>query len=515
MRRLRKVVATVGAAALLAIAVAGCRPKVEFSNEPRASQLDALDVTASVQPDGTVAITETVTFAGDDGGTVELPGPVGSSETLPGVREVTVDGEPAETRAGTFGTTVVRIAAEQATVAFVLTGAIDRYIDIAVLDYPVVASPDDARRHDPDIALSGALTIPGAGDAAAVDAHLLAGRDREVAVDGESIRFTSRAPIWTDGALLVAFPAGVVPGLPVTPIEQRAMFATNAATREGGAASLERTLGSLDDQLDLASWIIFGLAIGLPGFFWGRALLHAARVKLEQRREVRDVPDHVREPPSTDSPAVVSVLEGNATPEREAVAGTLLALAGRQVIRVDEYGPDRLVVKVPADGTAAADECERIVLEALRAEADGAGAVEGPPVWRKRTTWWRGFERAAIGRARESGYVVSVLPLLSISGAVVTTAVGVSIYFFSRPWVMFAGMFAAQFLAVALWFVSGRDLSASGRRQRALWRAFSRYIHDHGELAGVGPSGVAVWGPYVVYGVVLGEADDAARVLTP
>jgi hypothetical protein len=208
------------------------------------------------------------------------------------------------------------------------------------------------------------------------------------------------------------------------------------------------------------------------------------------------------------------VLEGNATPERDAVAGTLLALARRKVIGMDEYGPDRLVITVPPAGTAD-DECEQIVLDALRAEADGGDAIEGPPVWRKPTRWWRGYKRAAIGRAREAGYVVSVLPFISISGAVVTTAVGVAIYNFSRPWVMVVAIFAAQFLAVALWFVSGRDLSKSGRRQRALWRAFARYIHDHGELADVGPSGVAIWGPYAVYGVVLGEADDAARVLTP
>ena len=65
-------------------------------------------------------------------------------------------------------------------------------------------------------------------------------------------------------------------------------------------------------------------------------------------------------------------------------------------------------------------------------------------------------------------------------------------------------------------FVSGYTLTNKGWRQRALWRSFARYIHDHSEIdKAVGPAGVVVWGPYLAYGSVLGEAHAAARPLTP
>ena len=44
----------------------------------------------------------------------------------------------------------------------------------------------------------------------------------------------------------------------------------------------------------------------------------------------------------------------------------------------------------------------------------------------------------------------------------------------------------------------------------------SQRIDDQGKLdRDVSPEGVRVWGPYITYGSVLGEAPGAARPLTP
>jgi hypothetical protein len=40
----------------------------------RSSQIDAVDADIRVQPNGTVTVSETVTFAGDDGGTLAIGG---------------------------------------------------------------------------------------------------------------------------------------------------------------------------------------------------------------------------------------------------------------------------------------------------------------------------------------------------------------------------------------------------------------------------------------------------------
>ena len=63
--------------------------------------------------------------------------------------------------------------------------------------------------------------------------------------------------------------------------------------------------------------------------------------------------------------------------------------------------------------------------------------------------------------------------------------------------------------------MGGYRLSGTGLVERARWVAFGRGLRERGGLAEVGPGGVAVWGPYLVYGVLLGAAPRAAEALTP
>jgi uncharacterized membrane protein len=45
--------------------------------------------------------------------------------------------------------------------------------------------------------------------------------------------------------------------------------------------------------------------------------------------------------------------------------------------------------------------------------------------------------------------------------------------------------------------------------------AYRRFLQASGSLADVGPTGVAVWGHHLAYGVALGVAPVAERALTP
>jgi len=498
-----------GALAVL-LGAAACRPEVEYNPKGRGSAIDAIDVRGAVSPAGVFHVDETVTFADGGGGTVEVAAPPG----LGAVGNVSVDGAPATTSTNAFGDQEVRIDRSSAVVSFDVAGAVTRYADIAVLDYPVVASPEEAVRQDPDIELTGIVTLPESAPGP-LSAHVYAGRDRKVEQRGAStVAFSSQAPIWTDGSLVLAFPSALVPAAPVQNIAFLPTFQQVQQTREVTQQATEATLGSVDRQSEIVRWIITAVAFGLPAIFWFRVVRHAVSVKLEQRREVSDVPKELSDPPDASDPAVVSVLWGGGRPDRGAVAGTTLALAQRKAIDIQEYGPDRLVVKVPATQNGA-NESERLVLGGLRAEATRDGVVEGPPVWRGRTPWWRHYRRDAVKRATSAGFVTRVLPLVDMSGAFITTAIGFALFFFTRPVVYVTLVIAAQILGTAICLVSGRTLTRSGRRHRARWGAFRRYIHHHGQLDGVGPSGIVMWGPYLAYGVVLGEADDAARVLTP
>jgi apolipoprotein N-acyltransferase len=142
--------------------------------------------------------------------------------------------------------------------------------------------------------------------------------------------------------------------------------------------------------------------------------------------------------------------------------------------------------------------------------------IEGPRVWRSRIAWWRGFRRDAVNRARETGLATRWMPLAPLSGALIGTGVGAGFFVFTDPLAYLAIIVGVQILSVAVSLVSGWTLTDKGWRERALWHSFARYIRQQGKIdRDVGPEGVVVWGPYLVYGAVLGEAHGAAAPLTP
>jgi hypothetical protein len=505
---LQRVLVVLGAAALLG----ACRPEVDFGTHERQSQIDRVAVRATVGADGNVHVEQHYTFASADGGKVALPDLAGLSPGIPGAANVTVDGQPATASSGTFHPQL-EIKRRHATVAYDVRGAVSRYEDIAVVEVDVLPSPENASRQDPDVPLSGTLTLP-EGPPGTIEPHNHGGRDRTVAVQGNVITFSATAPIWfPEHKLAVAFPAERVPYVRQTPITFLAQFQTTQRLIDQADNTTEGTLTGVDESFDVARWILTAVAFGLPAIFWlgvGKGLLRRLR---DRHRVVGKVPDHLSDPPTQADPAVVAVLAGEGHPARTAVAGTVLALAQRKAVDLQSYG-DHLVVKVPLQ-TTGTNGSEEIVLNALRSEATDEGVIEGPPVWR-RGGWWRAFRRDAIRRARDQGFVTRWMPLAPLSGALITTGIGFSVFFFSNPLAYFIIVFGVQIVGFVITFLSGWTLTNQGWRDRALWHAFARYIRDQGHLdKDVGPDGVVMWGPYLVYGSVLGEAHAAARPLTP
>jgi hypothetical protein len=507
-------------AAVAVVTLAGCRPEVQFDLDGRQSEIDAVETDVVVQPDGTVHVSQAYEFASGSGDTVALPANLVDPTLAPeaqasvgGVRNVTLDGAPITPTQGTFEPEV-RIRHERGTLAYDVIGSVQRYADVAILKLDVLPAPDDASRQDPNVELSGTLSLP-PGPMTPIEAHLHGGIDRTVAVDGSTVTFASDAPIWQPSHELdVAFPESLVPGLAPTPIPFLESFQREQQIRDQSDELTESTLADVDTQEDLGRWVITAVAFGLPAIFWAFVVIGFLRRLRERRRVVRDVPKHLADPPTASDPAVVAVLDGEGSPSRRAVAGTILDLARRKALDVQEYG-DKVVVKVPA-ATTGENENEQAVLSALRSEASADGIVQGSSVWQGSTRWWRGYRKHAIKRARSMGLATKWLPLAPLSGALITTGIGISLFFFTQPVVYFIIVFGVQIVGYVISFITGYTLTDKGWRERALWRSFARYIDDHGEIKkAVGPAGVVVWGPYLTYGAVLGEATAAARPLTP
>jgi hypothetical protein len=244
--------------------------------------------------------------------------------------------------------------------------------------------------------------------------------------------------------------------------------------------------------------------------FYARSLLRHAG---DRRAAADDVPHELAEPPAADDPAVVAVVVSEGKPSGRAVAATVLGLADHEVIDIQETG-DRVIIDIPssAAGRSATDE---LVLHGLRERADESGHVVGPPVWPDKIDWWRDYTRDARRRAIGAGLLESRIPLIGLMLVTILTATALALIFF---WyiVSFIGFILfANGVPHLIARASGYRLSASGVSYRAQWVAFGRYIRAHKSLRDVGPAGVAVWGPNLVYGVLVGEGDKAARALAP
>jgi hypothetical protein len=236
--------------------------------------------------------------------------------------------------------------------------------------------------------------------------------------------------------------------------------------------------------------------------------------RLARRDDVTgDIPDEIEEPPSTHDPGVVAVVIGEGRPGARAIAGTVLQLAHRHELSVNEYG-EKLVIQVDADAKAENDG-EALVIGGLRREVNEDGHVVGPPVWKHDIDWWRGFVGDARKRATAADLIETRIPFVALMLVAVFTATGFSLVFFERMPVFIGSILLANGLPHLIARGSGYGLTTNGKRMHAAWRAHGRYLHRHESFRDAGPAGVAIWGPNLAYGAVLGVAEKAARPLTP
>jgi hypothetical protein len=238
-----------------------------------------------------------------------------------------------------------------------------------------------------------------------------------------------------------------------------------------------------------------------------------------RRRLEKTFPKYLVEPPDDLPPAIVDVIDADAKRvEGEAVAGTLLDLAHRRVVGIDGYADGRFVVRVPAPPwkpAAKVTASEQILLDAFRAERP-EGEVAGPPTWPSgKPSWWGHYRRELLKEAKDRGVVERRFRILLIgpfaAGIVCAT----------WPFWLSSQLWLVPVLSVAFGLLTivpikgGFTTTHAGFMAACRWRAFARYVRDHGELADLGPAAVSVWGPYLSYSAVLGEAPQAASALAP
>jgi Predicted membrane protein (DUF2207) len=105
-------------------------------------------------------------------------------------------------------------------------------------------------------------------------------------------------------------------------------------------------------------------------------------------------------------PAAVDLLTNEWRVTPDAIPATLLDLAARDYVDLDQYGPERTVCRVRRTDAAGLEPYERMVLEhvaglAVEGIVPAAALTTGPQEQSRR--WWSTFQRHVVDDARDRG----------------------------------------------------------------------------------------------------------------
>ena len=235
-------------------------------------------------------------------------------------------------------------------------------------------------------------------------------------------------------------------------------------------------------------------------------------------------------------PAVVNLLTNDWRLGHEAVPATLLDLAARRLVQLDQVG-ERTLLRLNA-GSGRREKAaetlqpyERMVLDHVQHHAvDGIVPAEalttGPE--QEARGWWRQFRRSVERDARDRGlsrkrFSAATRTVLFVTAAVVALFVVVaSTTLPDDPddpdddpvgaAVAFGALTAVGLVAVVEWVNGQRDTPA-GREVASRWLGLRTMLAEDPLFAEYPPAGVAIWDRLLAYGATMGVAHGAVRAL--
>jgi hypothetical protein len=236
-------------------------------------------------------------------------------------------------------------------------------------------------------------------------------------------------------------------------------------------------------------------------------------------------------------PAVAGMLTAGWRLGRETVPATLIDLAARKIVAIEQVSPERFVVRLPSAAATPSGltPYESQILTHVRglAGADGTVPCEalttGPEA--ESASWWKRFETEVrkdargrgLSRGRWSGWMTVLLAVTALAPSLLGAAAVVvvpndktnSSSNDDNPIGAFIGI--AAILEFGLLAIPGkmraeRD-TPKGREAAARWLGLREYLGEDGAFADAPPAAVAVWDRYLAYGAALGVAPAAVRSL--
>ena len=233
-------------------------------------------------------------------------------------------------------------------------------------------------------------------------------------------------------------------------------------------------------------------------------------------------------------PAVVNLLVNRWKVTRSAIQATLLDLAARRVLGVEEYAGGNVVVRLRDEHAENLSPYEKQVVDVVRRGVTGGSApIEaltlGEPAAAE--DWWKRFDKAVVKDARARGlargrwakddwvilggglFVVIELFALALGAAHLAESASNTKDGFDRWDWLLIGLVAWGIAMVG--FGAMRDLrdTQAGRAACARWLGVRSYLRNSHAFSDVGPGAVAIWERYMGYAAATGVAHDAVHAL--
>jgi hypothetical protein len=229
-------------------------------------------------------------------------------------------------------------------------------------------------------------------------------------------------------------------------------------------------------------------------------------------------------------PAVANFLVNRWKTTHSAVEATLLDLAARKFLAVEDYVGNIVVRVHPDRGEGSVTAFDQQVIDLVRSQASGGSApIQALTLGEEDAAhrWWERFEKSVIDEARRRGLartrwsrfdslvlgggLLAVFELFGLALASAHVQVGSS----DNPikgsdWFMAAGV-AWLIASVAASRIRNLRDTPAGRTACARWLGVGHYYRDAGTFKELGPAAVTVWDRHMAYAVALGVAHEALQ----
>ena len=507
---------TVGAVGAAIVVVAVTLAASALPALAKSFRIEQVQTTAVVAPDGSMEVTEQVTY--DFDGTFNhltrsfTSGTITGLEASEGERTLAVESAGPPQWQWAIPDTSGR---HTYTLTYTVPSAVRVGSDVAELNWQFIGADTAVPIGHVDIA----ITVPGDGTGVRAWAH--GPLNGEVTVTANQVglvvdslpanTFVEAHVVDPSSNFTVApSPTALLPGILAS--EQRDAEAANAAR----AAARDR----LERRHDLQTGLPLVVLAGVLGFLaiwlvWGR-----------EPRRPDDIGDYWRELPD-DRPAVGRCLLDFGDVGSTAFSATLVDLAQRGYLRITEEHHDRLLGKdkityrfdnLRHDDVDGLRPWERSLLgqvfDGVESTTQEELTARSRAHQSESQAFWASFRAGIKGEVTAAGYLLVHRPVPYL----LTFAVLVGLVTYGLVTMGAGSAWGAAALVVALGvFVSIRTLrrrSSDGARRAAEWDGLRRFLKDFSRLDEAQSGDLIIYERYLVAAVALGVADELVQGLT-